>query len=182
MVTVQLMGVEACLQKLQAVNRSVGRRILRKGVRASVQLGAKRGKGHVPKGQHGLLRKSLGWKLMKQRPGIFKAAGMVGPRTKVFLRVINGRRVDPGKYGHLVEGGTKPHVINAKDGKRLAFRRGGKSVVVKSVRHPGARRTGFLGRIRAINAHGMSTAFRNKVTHELHIQAAKAKPSEVDDG
>lgn len=182
MVTVKLMGVEAALQKLQAVNRSVGRRIIRKCVRASVQVAAKRGKSDVPKGLHGLLKKSLGWKLLKQRAGIFKAAGLVGPRTKVFLRVINGKRIDPGKYGHLVEGGTKPHAILPKTKTRLAFRSGGRLRVVKSVRHPGARRTGFLGRIQVVNTHGMSRAFRDTCTRELAIQAAKAKPSEVDDG
>lgn len=184
MLTYQVLGVQDCLHKLQAVDRCVGKRIIRKGVRRSVQVAAKRGKSDVPIGETKLLKKSLGWKMLRQRSGVFKAAGMVGARTKVFKRVINGRTVDPGKYAHLVDQGTKPHTIAPKNKARLAFisKETGQLVVVRGVQHPGTRPTRFLAKIRAMNTSGMSRAFRDTVASELLIEAAKARPSEVDDG
>lgn len=42
-------------------------------------------------------------------------------------------------YAAFVEFGTKPHVIEAKNKKALAFMVGGRAVVVKKVNHPGTK-------------------------------------------
>lgn len=198
-ITVRLHGVQECLQKLQGIKRSVQRRILRKAVKAACTVVAKRGRSQVPRGPSGLLRKSLGFKLLKAKPGIFKAAGMVGPRARKFRRMVQGRGiVDPVKYAHLVEEGTKPHRITATT-KPLAFKafgqkrtllpnlqtqrgRRAQKVIAQSVQHPGSRPQRFLQRIQVTGQSGMATAFRGTVQTELHREAAKAKPSEVDDG
>jgi len=43
------------------------------------------------------------------------------------------------EYAKYVEYGTPPHDIVPKDKKALAFKKGGKKIVVKKVRHPGTR-------------------------------------------
>ncbi len=173
--TVKLEGVEECVQKLHGLRQSMQRRIIRAGTRSACQVGARHGKSGVPR-RKGLLRKSLGWKLAKARAGSMKAVGVVGAR-KGFKR--DGS--DPTKYAHLVDQGVKPHPIAAKK-TRLAFAAGGRTVVVPTVQHPGIQGRHFMRRIYQSGLGAMSSAFRDKVESELHKQAAKAKPSEVDDG
>lgn len=47
-------------------------------------------------------------------------------------------------YANYVEFGTKPHVIEAKNKKALAFTMNGQKVVVKKVNHPGTRAQPFV--------------------------------------
>ena len=47
-------------------------------------------------------------------------------------------------YGREVEFGTNPHIITPKNKKALAFKAGGKKIVVKKVRHPGTRPNPFI--------------------------------------
>lgn len=192
---IQVQGVDRCLQKLKDLSKSVQRRIIRKGLRSALMVATRRGKSQVPRGPQGLLRKSLGYKIFKQKAGVFTAGGMIGPRTG-FSRTVDHRKVDPVKYGHLVEGGTQAHRIVALQGKALAFRtkavkrdvlagvkgRRASSVYVDSVNHPGSRPQRFLQKIQVTSQSGMASAFRGKVLSELMREAAKAKPSEVDDG
>ena len=51
-------------------------------------------------------------------------------------RVIIGPDTD---YAAFVEFGTRPHVIEAKNKKALAFKVNGQTVIVKKVNHPGTR-------------------------------------------
>lgn len=68
------------------------------------------------------------------------------------LRESLGVRVEPtrvlvgpsAKHAPYVEFGTSPHVIKPKNKKALAFQAGGKTVVVKQVRHPGTRAQPFV--------------------------------------
>lgn len=43
------------------------------------------------------------------------------------------------EYDAFVELGTQPHVIKAKTKKALAFKMGGRTVIVRSVKHPGTK-------------------------------------------
>jgi len=55
---------------------------------------------------------------------------------------LSGQEITVGPdtpYAGYVEFGTKPHVIEAKNGKSLAFTMGGRTVLVKKVNHPGTR-------------------------------------------
>lgn len=47
-------------------------------------------------------------------------------------------------YDAAVEYGTKPHTIRAKPGKTLAFKMNGRTIFVKSVRHPGTRAQPYI--------------------------------------
>ena len=154
-VQMSLQGLDRTLKKLQGLRRSVQRRILRKGIRSACMVGARRGKSQVPRGESGLLKKSLSYKVAKSKPSVYSATGVIGPRVGL-KRWIKGRgTVDPVRYGHLVEGGTKPHVIRSSAQlpfsvapvqavKRLAFRKGGRLIVVSQVQHPGSRAQRFM--------------------------------------
>jgi len=58
---------------------------------------------------------------------------------------VRGEVFNNTKYALAVEQGTAPHVIKPKKKKALAFRVGGRVVIVKSVRHPGTKGTHFMG-------------------------------------
>ncbi len=49
-------------------------------------------------------------------------------------------------YAAAVHDGTRPHLIRAKNKKALAFKKGGKTVFVKQVNHPGTKPNPFLFR------------------------------------
>jgi len=71
----------------------------------------------------GQLKKSIGTRVKVYPRGNAIWAG-VGVRLG-FLSVIDGKKVDPNKYAHLVEWGTKPHIL-------------------RGAMHPGAKASHFL--------------------------------------
>lgn len=95
-----------------------------------------------------------------------KAARAVVNRAKVLCRVDTGRlrasiRVERRsllglrmrwtvgsdvEYAAAVNDGTRPHKITAKNAQALRFRWNGKTVIVKSVQHPGTKAKPFLDR------------------------------------
>ena len=177
-----LEGAKEAIDKLAAIDRSFQKRILRKGMRKAGQIGARMSKPFVPTDM-GILKKSFYSRLARQKKGTFTAAVIIGPRR----RFKNPHGAVPTKYAHLADRGAKPHRITAKPGSSLAFMpKGAKSavgsVVVKSVSHPGARGHNFLKRAAASSTSSMLATFTSVVSAELGIQAAKPKPSEVDDG
>lgn len=169
MISVKLEGVPQAIEKLKGIRDSTQRQILRAGIMAACQFGAKHGKGYVPVGKTKMLRKAMGYKVLRNRSGQIKSAGIVGARNMP----RNG--VNPAKYAHLVDEGTKPHVINPKRARRLAFHSGGRLRVVPGVRHPGSRAQHFMRRILSSGQSGMSSAFTNRVEVELHKAAAKGR-------
>lgn len=50
------------------------------------------------------------------------------------------------RYAAAVEDGSRPHVIKARKKKALRFKYQGRTVIVKSVKHPGAPGRSFLRR------------------------------------
>lgn len=73
---------------------------------------------------------------------------------------VNGLRVrgevfNNTKYALAVEQGTEPHIIRPKKKKALAFQMGGRTVIVKSVRHPGTVGSHFM-------AHALSDTLRGR--------------------
>lgn len=47
-------------------------------------------------------------------------------------------------YDEAVEYGTRPHTIRAKPGKTLAFQMNGRTIFVKSVKHPGTKAQPYI--------------------------------------
>jgi HK97 gp10 family phage protein len=68
------------------------------------------------------------------------------------LRESIGVQVQPGRvvvgptaaHATYVEYGTKPHIIEPKNKKALAFKVNGKTVIVKRVQHPGTKAQPFV--------------------------------------
>jgi HK97 gp10 family phage protein len=102
-------------------------KILRGGLRASAAVFLTEVRARVPM-KSGELAKSLRISTALRR-GVVSAKVVVGNKKK---RVF---------YAHMVEGGTKPHVIRARPGKFLRVFGG---VFVKRINHPGSRARPFM--------------------------------------
>lgn len=111
---------------LDAIERTAKKRaITLKAVKAGAKLVQATAKARAPRRKRsGALRQSLGIKAVKGSRGKTLALAVIGARSKVVKR-YKGKTIKPSKYAHLVEKGTKPHMV----GKR---------------RHPGAKAQPFL--------------------------------------
>lgn len=120
-------GMDKILKKLSMLKKSAATKVMRKGIAAGTKVVLSGAKARLPTKtkylgkRSGLLRKSLGRKTKTYRQnGV--VVGVVGPR-KGFAKVIDGKRVDPVKYAHLVEGGRKAVKANKakvlSDGKQV---------------------------------------------------------------
>lgn len=67
-------------------------------------------------------------------------------RSIIVLPTKDGVRIKMNEIGKFVEFGTPPHTISPKTKKALAFKSGGKNVIVKKVNHPGTRPNNFIRR------------------------------------
>lgn len=67
-------------------------------------------------------------------------------RQSIQIRILNQKVIigPDTDYANFVEFGTAPHEIKPKNKKALAFRVGGKTVIVKSVHHPGTKAQPFV--------------------------------------
>ena len=79
----------------------------------------------------GLLAKSIGAISRRYRSG--NVSVVVGPRTG-HRQVIDGTPRDPSKYGHLVEFGTRPHLIKITRGPFAG----------RTISHPGSPPRSFM--------------------------------------
>ena len=89
-----------------------------------------------------------GWKrnaIERKMPSNYSWTGGSGDRDLNVvlsrLEIAVGTNVE---YAGDVEFGTKPHVIEAKNGKSLSFKKDGKNVFAKKVNHPGTKGVYFL--------------------------------------
>jgi len=73
------------------------------------------------------------------RHGVLRASHSMSMRVR--LTAVIGRVEARAKYAQLVHNGTRPHIIRARRATHLAFywKRKGRFVVAKQVRHPGTR-------------------------------------------
>ena len=130
-------GVQGLIRQLSDVPKRA-KKALRTGFTKAGKIVINAAKPKVPV-QHGYLRKSLITKVMV-RGDAEKAYAVTGPETKLIMH--QGKKVYPGRYGHLVESGTEPHeyVRERKDydngGTKLVRSRAGK--------HPGSKPQPFL--------------------------------------
>jgi len=114
---VKIDGLDEINKKLKNLDDKVARKIIKKGINDGTKIVLKEMKSLVPI-RTGLLRKSLGRKVKAYRKSKL-ILGLIGPRMG-FVRVINGKKVDPTNYAHLVEFGhgrvkPKPFVRPARD-------------------------------------------------------------------
>lgn len=77
--------------------------------------------------------------------GNLRAHNQMLPTRRTATKVTSGVE-NRAQYAAAVHDGARPHTIRARRKKALRFRIGGKTVIVRSVRHPGNRARPWLTR------------------------------------
>ncbi len=133
-VQIKLEGFNELNRRLRGFPDKLRKNYMRGGMRALVAFLRKGARRRVPS-RTGALRRSIG------------ISTRLLPDGAVQGKVFTGAAIGAGKlkgrdawYGHLVERGTKAHVIRSRSGRGLSF--GGK--VFKEVKHPGIRGRYFI--------------------------------------
>ena len=145
-----IQGAEQLTANLAALEDKLRKKILRAASRKASKVVIRVAAARAPE-ETGLLKLGIGARIKLYRGGETVAAiigPLIGQSKKLAAKkaasgpATSSRSVayrDPGYYGHLVEGGTKPHAIAAAGGV-LAFA----GIVTKTVDHPGAKPNPFL--------------------------------------
>ncbi len=143
----EVQGLRDALAALDAVEKKVKTKLLRKAATAGGKIVLRAVKARVAR-KSGLLARAMGHKT-KAYTNTGTVIDIVGPR-KGFAETTNGKKRDPAKYAHLVEDGTRPHSVAS--GSMLARR--GKADVGQGVgaMHPGAKPKPFMAPARMANA------------------------------
>ena len=98
-------GDKALARLLQALPEKVMKNVVKGAVRTGGALIRKEARNRVPT-RTGLLKKSLGVKVMRVRPGQTHITAIVGPRSGFSQTTEEFGFVKPANYAHLVELGT----------------------------------------------------------------------------
>jgi HK97 gp10 family phage protein len=102
-VRMRIKGVEELIANLRAIDDTLKKKALQKGVTAGSKIVARSASARVHR-RSGQLAKSIGAKVKTYR-GSGKVVGIIGPRQD-FKIMYHGKPVDPVRYAHLVEYGT----------------------------------------------------------------------------
>ena len=137
-------------QVLEGMKRGLQTKILRKSMRQGVKILVPAVKTAAPK-LTGALRVSVG-ALVKGKG--MRVLGMVGSKTK-YMRTKDGKKIQPSKYFHLVNAGTKTRTT--KDGRNR-----GKVTA-----------TFFLNKVWTANKGRASQAMMTTMRTEISLQLAK---------
>lgn len=136
---------ENAWRELEKLMQEVGPKLAKKGLKKALRESAKPiikdARGKVPT-RSKALKKSLGQKVRtNNRRGV--GYSIVGARSK--WTTYQGNKVNPAYYAHLVEFGTRRHLISPKSEKgSVGTLRVGQSFVKGAVQHPGSRPRPFL--------------------------------------
>lgn len=158
-------GVEKLQALMKNLTAQVSRRVLRPALNAEGSKVVAQAKRLVPK-VTGLFKKSLGKKTKTyvQSGNIIVVAG---PRTG-FKQVVAGKPRDPVKYGHLVEFGTRPHIVKVHQARLKSS--GNRSF---NQMHPGARAKRPLTNAYKYALVGAADRMAARMAIEIEKQAAK---------
>lgn len=75
---------------------------------------------------------------------------VLGRAEDMQLQIRQGAKTPAGDfYGHLVRGGTRPHIIRPRNARALVFQMGDRTVFARQVRHPGTKPNPY--HLRALN-------------------------------
>lgn len=133
-VEISLQGIKPLLAKLERIPRKQAKAIMRKAVRAGSAPIRKVAKKTAPRDK-GILQETMAIKVKQYPSGV--SVGVIGPRKKFTKRTKKrGERTLDAFYGHMVEGGTRPHVIPGP------IVLGGR--VLHNIQHPGTQPTRFM--------------------------------------
>lgn len=86
-------------QKLDKLRAAMGKRILKKAMRAGLRPVVAGMRSRVPV-RSGALKKSISTKVDSKKDGL-RVYGVVGPRSK-FQKIVKGRVKKPSKYSHFI--------------------------------------------------------------------------------
>ena len=168
-----LVGEKELMKRLNGLGKqSTVNRMARPALREASGEIRKAAKRLAPK-KSGQLKKSIKNKVVtsKKTGTVF---AVVGPAYGFKTVDENGRANDPAKYGHLVEFGTKPHVITAKNKKTLKYvNKTGNTVFPVSVMHPGTAPKPFLRP--AYDSVNSKAIIAKRLGKELDKEAAKKR-------
>lgn len=166
-VFITLAGLAPTLRTLRHLNHRLVFDVVVKATRAGAAPIVKAAKRGSPR-RKGHMKKSITQKLKRYR-GNAKVLSIIGPRDQ---KLADG--ANPGKYTHLVEGGTKPHVIRARHPfRRLMFQGDDGPVFRRSVRHPGSQALRFLARAVSGTKIEAAARFADKMRVETEAAALK---------
>lgn len=183
---VKVFGVSDCVAAFSDLPRTVQNRHMRIALNAAGGVIRDAAVANLPR-ETGLLRKSVKVKVRvpnashNQKHWGRPAYAVIGPARRVVglaTTVLGKTRAGikraikaqtgagsvrirrPSRYAHLIERGTKPHVIRAKTSSQLSD---GGTVFGKTVRHPGTQGIHFLSR--AVSSYGQVAV--GKMTRKL---------------
>lgn len=165
--SINVNGEREIVRALRKLDDRLVRRVMRKAVRAGANPIVRTARQNVPRST-GLLRKSLGTKVKTYNNGTIVA--IIGPRTG-FKQLVNGKPRNPTKYAHLVEFGTKAHLI----GRAGIYFRVLREWVGGPIEHPGSTGTRFLTRAFQFNQRGSRRAMSKKALQEIEKEAQKLR-------
>lgn len=178
------MKVELDTRGFQGViSEAQSRNMTLKGVRAGIKVLVGPAKAGAPR-RSGALKAAQGSKAAKGRKGKTIAYAVQGARAK-YQKTYRGRAVKPGKYDHLVQGGTRPHRLGK--GEKLAreaiqkfatvFKPG--TAQATGGMHPGARANPYRKRafeaVKAAISAAVSKAMGDDLRRVLAREAAKMR-------
>jgi len=168
-VTARLDGQREVMKKFSHLAKRGARNAVAKSVRAGADPQVKETRRNAPR-ETGLLKRRTTKKIKRYGQGRYVLAVIGAKRGK---DPVTGR--NPAWYGHLVEGGAKPHTIpkSGKTRKRLKFDGGGAVIVRARVNHPGMQGTRFMERAFQSKKQESLTRFKSKFTSEVLIEARK---------
>lgn len=129
---VEIQGLDQLYRLLQELPVRIEKNVLRGGLRAGAVVLREEAKRGVPV-KSGALRDSIRVSTRSRR-GIVSARISAGTRAGV-------ARDRDAYYAHMVEFGTKPHIIRSRIAKALLLQKGR---YIEGINHPGARRKPFM--------------------------------------
>lgn len=170
--SVTLEGFDQVQLRLELMSRALRKNIIRGGVRATLAVFRSGVRGRTPR-KTGTLWRSIGTSTR-----VLAGGAEVDGKVRIGNRVRGGgRRGATGAargafYGHMLEGGAKPHEIRPKTAK--ALRIGGR-FVSRVLKHPGVRPMRMWAITRAVDEPAAQRAFRQYV--DARIAAIWASPT-----
>lgn len=180
----RMKGVPELIRTLREIDKKVAKKALRDGVQESTKPILKDAKAKV-RVDTKLLKKSLGRKVKSYKGGEV-IAGIVGVRKGTKGKKGNRTRtdkfrvqvgtdakgkaiyMDPIKYAHLVEFGTRPHSVGSGDMLKRKGRKAGQ--VQRGGKHPGSKPYPFMRPALQKNKGGSKVAIRRAITDAIKAQ------------
>lgn len=162
MIQLDVEGVDLTTAALSGAARKIRKKVLGKAVRAGAAPYVKAVRREAPVDTRELKR-NLTQKVKSYQSGA-RIVSIVGARNR---RSPAGR--NPAKYLHLVEGGTKPHVIRTRTARSLAL---GGGAFARQVNHPGTRPARLLSTKSNTERSSMINAFHRKMIDETNKELA----------